>query len=316
MAVIQNNSLSKIISFLPSNIKNALNRLDTDTLSKINEIRLRADRACTITLNGENCVLSQSGICRDIKSALGVTGDDIDGFIYKLCRGSIYSYEPTLKEAFITRFGIRIGLSGVFGVGANSGSFSKIKGINIRLPRHIDGCSKGICDYLSQNGFPQGKGILIASPPGVGKTTLLRDLSLKLSSSVNIKGENTFLRVCVIDERNEIFMDNIFKSSACDFLSSVPKPFGIETASRVLNPQVIICDEIGTEAESTKILSAHSGGIILIASVHADSLEAINARAHIKALIDGGVFGAAYILQKTLCGVEGKMFELNKCSND
>lgn len=293
---LKDSAIYRIKPILPQTVKSALDRLDEKTLESINELRLRSDGICTLTIGADNCVLTNSGITKDTVNGICVSPEEMDSFIFRLCKGSVYSYEPTLRDGYISRFGIRVGISGVYSPSA--GNFTKIKSANIRLPRHIPGCSADIIKYIKEHGFPNSRGILICSSPGVGKTTLLRDLAVNLSSCMAAYGLSKFYRVCVIDERSEIFMETVFSGCACDFITGMPKHKGMETATRVLSAEVMICDEIGSADESHEILHARSGGVMLIASVHANSLESALERPHIKMLLDEKVFGAVYTLER------------------
>ena len=57
-----------------------------------------------------------------------------------------------------------------------------------------------------------------------------------------------------------------------------------------MSPQVIICDELGGEDEVRAVLSAQSGGVIFIASAHADSMRSLLSRPSMKAIHDAAVF--------------------------
>ncbi len=303
-------SIEKIKQFLPSGVRSILNKLDNDTLCRITELRLRADSVSTVTLGDTSCAISLNGLVSNTKYAIKVTKEELDSFIFRLCKGSVYSYEPTIKEGYITRFGIRVGLCGEYSQSGDKSTFTGIRSVNIRLPRHVDGCSRELINYIEQNGLFCCGGILVSSAPGVGKTTLLRDIAQKLSTGIIHNGEKQLLRVCVIDERSEIYMDEVFSESSADFMTGISKAHGIDIATRVLSPQVIICDEIGTQREANEILHANSGGVVLIASVHADSKQAILAKPHIKALIDQGVFNIIYMLSRDGSKVNGEIISL------
>ncbi len=296
-----------IVRYLPGAVRTALAKLDSETFSSITELRIHTCGAVSVCINGKSRSLTNSGITNSLKESVRVSQDELDSFIFKACHGSVYTHEESLKEGYLTVCGgVRIGISGICSVknGLVTG-FSKIKGVTVRLPRHIPGAGKDVLSYIENSGFPSGKGILIASSPGGGKTTLLRDLAKSLSEGFNLCGEKTIMRVCVIDERSEIYMDGIFDNCCIDFLTNMPKAKGMETATRVLSPEVIILDEIGTESEAKEIIKAHSGGVILIASAHADSIEALMARPHIKALIDAGVFGGVFCLERNRDKISG-----------
>ncbi|MBQ8759471.1 MAG: hypothetical protein IJZ20_07240, partial [Clostridia bacterium] len=183
----------------------------------------------------------------------------------------------------------------------NSQMPMEISSINIRLARHIPGCSESLMKHIGEKGFEDGKGILIISKPGIGKTTLLRDLAVNLSS------ENKYglKRVCVIDERDEIHMENVFENCCVDFLSGMSKTKGIETACRLLSPEIIICDEISGSEEAQKIILQKNSGVIFIASYHADSTESALKKEYIKRMFDDGVFSHLFLLTRNSKKVEG-----------
>jgi len=112
---------------------------------------------------------------------------------------------------------------------------------------------------------------------------VLRDLAVSLSTGWNA------MRVCVVDNRREIYMEEAFRMSIADFLVGYPKADGIEISTRTMNPEVIICDEIG-DGEAEKILAAQNSGVPLIASAHGASFDEIMRRRGIKRLYDSGVF--------------------------
>lgn len=294
----ESTAIFKLRQCLPHEVSSALSRLSKSLSDKISEIRLHAGGVCHVTIDGENLFLSSSGISRDSENAIPVSKNDLEDFLYRFCKGSIYTHEHSLSEFYITSDGIRVGIGGE----STGGIIREVKSLNIRIPRHINGCSKELFEYIYNDGFKNGKGILIISKPGHGKTTMLRDLALRLSSYS--KHEKDFLpkRVCVIDERNEIYMDNIFTKCCIDFLSGIPKVKGIEIASRVLSPEIIICDEISTSDEAEKITQQKNHGIVFIASFHSDSFANALSKEYINEMFKKGVFGAAYTLN--LCGTK------------
>ncbi len=291
--------ISKIKYFLPAKIIDSIDKLSPDTIKKANELRLKTDRPSTITLNGKTCFLCSQGLTQNPSLAIKVAQSDIDAFLYGFCQGSVYSYGSSIQEGFITRFGVRVGLSGDLCMNnAQIKGFSLIDGLNIRLPSHVSGASQVLINHILKNGFTKGKGFLVVSKPGVGKTTLLRDLALRLSTVCTIQGTTKIFRVCVIDERGEIRIGQVFDSSCADFLCGASKDLCINLATRVLSPDIIICDEIGSEKEAQEILKSVFSGIVFIASAHASSIQEVMSKKHIKTLIDSGVFGGICVLSR------------------
>ena len=282
-----NSSLHKIRDCLPQTVSSALSRLEKSTLDKISEIRLRRNGITSITIDGNNHILSVKGLTYETSFAIKCTRCDIEDFLYKFCKGSVYTHEKTILQSFIVRDGIRVGLGNTDSVGIPSS-------INVRLARHIPGCSETLMHHICENGFTDSKGILIISSPGIGKTTLLRDLAVNLSTN----NYGKIRRVCVIDERNEIFMENVFENCCVDFISGLGKCEGIERATRLLSPQVIICDEISGSDEANKITLQQNSGVIFIASFHADSVNSALNKEYIRKMFDDGVFSHIFLLER------------------
>jgi stage III sporulation protein AA len=130
------------------------------------------------------------------------------------------------------------------------------------------------------------RGVLIYSPPGVGKTSLLRNIAAELS-----KGKNP-LRVVVVDSRGELEFGLGSRYLCADVLSGYPKAVGIEIALRSMGAQIIICDEIGNDEDVSSICSAASGGAALLASAHAADMRSLMSKKNIQELHRSEVFGA------------------------
>lgn len=201
-----------------------------------------------------------------------VTQEDCRYLFDAICQHSVYAWANQLKDGFLTLpGGCRVGMAGR-GVVENN-CIQRIESptfFNFRVAREWVGCSDSVLSYL----FDQDGTIyhtLILSPPGCGKTTLLRDLARNLSVK--------YLRnVCIVDERGEIAgcrsgIPNCQLGPCCDVLDGCPKAQGMLWALRVMSPEVLICDEIGTSQEMETVQAALQCGCSVIASAHAGNTE-------------------------------------------
>ena len=179
--------------------------------------------------------------------------------------------------------GHRIGLTG--NVILSKGqviNISHIYSLNFRIAREILNCSNIAIPYIL-NGF-RVYNTLIVSPPGRGKTTILRDLIRKLSDEIK-------LNVGVVDERGEIAA--MYKGTPqnsigdrTDILDNIPKAIGMRMLIRSMNPKVIVADEIGTHEDIEAIKYAVCSGVSGIFTAHANNLEDIKRNPILNSLYD------------------------------
>jgi stage III sporulation protein AA len=253
----------------------------------LNEIRLRAGGIQSFVISGEE---------KEMKN-VALTEEDIAKTVYKLCSGSVYAHSEELKKGYISFCGMRIGVCGktLYGEKGICG-FSKYTSLNIRIPCHIPDAAGALFEHISKNGTEKTGGILVISPPCGGKTTFLRAFASGISKGYYENGKLMRKRVCVIDEREEIFLPGVFDGGYADILLSYPKIDGIELCTRVMSPEYIICDEIANIDEAAAVLDSASRGINFAASCHGRSISDVMKKTAFKKLFDEGVF-------KTVCEI-------------
>ncbi len=236
---------------------------------ELTEIRIRLGQPASLTAGGNNRVL-------DFRA----TAADMGECVARLCRGSVYAHSDTIREGYIRgQNGWRIGVCGI--VSDDGGNLREITSLNIRIPHAI----RGVCESLLKRCLAGNRlaSMLVYSPPGEGKTTLLRDLASRLASDYS-------RRVALLDTRGELYMAEMFRDGLCDVLTGYPRAKGIEIATRTLSPQVIVCDELGDAEEARAILAAQNTGVPMIASAHASQLGELLRRPNIRLLHEHGVF--------------------------
>ncbi len=243
------------------------------------EIRLRAYRQASLTLGGQNIMLP-----------LALTSAELFHILTQMCHGSLYSYSQNINDGFITLSGgIRVGVVGeaaceegrVVGV-------REISALCIRIPHRRTQVglrlSQQFKRQLRNGGSPQG--LLIYAPPGVGKTTLLRSMIYELA------GGDDPLRTVVIDTRGELTFPTGGEGLCLDVLTGYPRALGIGIATRSLNAQVMVCDEIGERQEALSLISAYHGGVPLIATAHAGSVRELLRHPGIQLLHKAEIFSS------------------------
>lgn len=187
---------------------------------------------------------------------------------------SLYAYEEELKQGFLTvQGGHRIGVCGQ--VSAENGRIRRIWPIsylNIRIAREFKGCARKMVSLLYRDG--NFLDTLILSAPGIGKTTLLRDLVRMIS----VGGSWCFgKKVGLVDERSEIAgsirgipqNDVGFRT---DVLDGCPKETGMMLLVRSMSPEVLAVDEIGGKEDMDALRYAMRCGVGILATIHSRSL--------------------------------------------
>lgn len=246
------------LNFLPPDIRRAIDCLNINFLT---EIRIRRGQPVIIEYHGEYAYINNFGVCANVNDAIRIY--DVDGLFASIIADGVYAYAEQLKNAFVTLDGgVRIGVAGEYVT--ERGAITAVRcvtSLNIRIPHDIKGCALDICSLIEERGV---NSLVIFSPPGYGKTTMLRDLARYLGRKNN---------VLVFDERNEIAAadsdgDGYLLGERCDIVRGGNKLEAFACAIRTMKPQIIITDELYGERDIEAVKYASDCGIAVYASTH------------------------------------------------
>lgn len=284
-----------IFPYLPPRIADTMRCLSQDFLETITEIRLRAALPLVLVTPQEKWLLTENGRETTIFTdrLMTVTKTEIEETVAKACGYSVYSHQKDLVNGYLSLAGgHRIGLCGtaVTENGVPIG-IREISSLNFRIAKEIPNAAENVLKLCFQKRL---ENILLAGPPGCGKTTVLRALAQQLSG-----GKSRKMYTCaVVDERAELFPNTRFQSTPCfaDVLSGYSKADGISLAVRVLSPEIVFCDEIGSAADVCAIADGMRCGVHFAVTAHAETIEQLQSRPSLKPLFAHGGIDTVLLL--------------------
>ncbi|ADQ46543.1 AAA ATPase [Caldicellulosiruptor kronotskyensis 2002] len=285
-----NTEVEKLLDRLPAEIVYTIKTTFEENLHEICEIKINL-----------NCPLIVIGKREYVFDSLIITKDILNKCISRLTNNSLFTYEKNILQGYFTvDGGHRIGVAGKFTFenGNKQGFVSSISGLNIRVAKTVRIESEKILKSIMKDSLDSIYNTLIISPPGCGKTTLLRNIIRILSSGEGILAGKGF-RVVVIDERSEICPKNNDRREIgirTFVLDGVDKLRGILMAVRSLNPQIIAMDELGSPSDYLAVCEASKMGVRIIATMHAESIKDIYMREFSRKIINQGVFEKVIVL--------------------
>ena len=277
-----------MLSIFPFEISQALNKLD---FNKLFEVRLRSNRPIKILYDNKWGYLTVDGFSISIKNSYIADKDIISFVVVNATEFSLYSATDTIIKGYIPLSnGCRIGICGeVVNVDGNIKTIKNFTSLIIRFPHSVDNSYFPFIDFIVQNKTINNT--LIISPPGGGKTTLLRSIAKQLSSSFN---------VLIIDERQEIAGVNegefYFDVNDCDVISCGNKSEVMSNAIRSCAPQIIITDEMSQD-DFISMRYAVSCGVNIITSIHALSIENLLKKPNFEKFFSDKIFDRYIVLE-------------------
>lgn len=240
------------------------------------ELRLRIHRKLTVVSVTETVHLNGPEI----------TPQHLEHLLERASGCSAHVSGELLRQGYLhTASGCRIGFCGT--VTGDGKILRALTSANIRIPHAVPGCAKEIAKRMLQEGV---ENTLILSPPGCGKTTLLRDLIRLLSESG--------LRISVADERGELAGQSgrnpgFDLGPNTDVMTGGTKSETAMMLLRSMNPQILAFDEITASRDLAVIRQAAGCGVTLLATAHAESRELMKCRPIYQELLCSRIFRKA-----------------------
>ncbi len=265
--------MNDILAYMPPQISAIIVR--SEYAREVNEIRFCMNKPVML------CCKEVMYCLRDSKGQNVIADKECFNFILdRLTGGSLYSVNESIRQGFVTtKGGHRVGVCGTaVSEGDKIIHVKDISALCFRVAREAEGCAHKLSFDIIEDGRVLNG--LIASPPGYGKTTMLRDLCRILAGGSAPCG---FKKVGITDERGEIAavyngvqrFDTGLSSFVCTGYSKLN---AMKIMLRSMSPDVIVTDEIGSGEEFAAVFEALKCGVSVIASVHAYCLDDLKRR--------------------------------------
>lgn len=269
------------VGILPVRLRREALSLPPSDQNQAEELRLRSGWPMTALLSGHEISLGGPPVeSRELEQLLEIAS-----------RASVHAFLPQIRQGFLTiEGGHRIGLCGTAVLeGGEVHALRTVSSASIRIARQVKGACAPVLDSLCPNG--RLTDTLILSPPGLGKTTLLRDLIFRVSEGVNCAA----LRVALADERGEVAAlyggrPQLDVGRRTDVVEGCPKAQGLMLLLRAMNPQVLAVDEITAPEDVAALQTAAGCGVTLLATAHAAGREDLLRRPLYRPLLEERLF--------------------------
>lgn len=265
---------------LPPRLRQEALSLPREDQSRAEELRLRMGRPMSVVFSEEERSLGTTA----------VEAKELEQLIEISSRASLHTVLDQVCRGYLTiEGGHRIGLCGTATLrNGEIHSLSRMSSANLRIARQVRGVSQPVFDSLC----PKGRLVstLILAPPGMGKTTLLRDLVRRVSD-----GDGCIpLRVSLADERGEVAalyngMPQLEVGGRTDVVEGCPKAQGLMLLLRAMNPQVLAVDEITAPEDVQALKTAFGCGVTLLATAHGAERGDLERRTLYRPLLEEGM---------------------------
>lgn len=281
-------------ALLPPKWQRLARHLPDHQKAQAEELRLRVGQSMTVLLP-EGEVWPSGEVPRP-----AVTQADLEQLCDIVSGYSRYAASETLLQGYLTaRGGYRVGFCGTAVL--RDGERKNLRDLSSACIRI--GCEQREIALPLLPQLMEGTRLcstLLLSPPGLGKTTLLRDMVRCLSDGT---AQWPPYRVAVVDERGEIAgmyrgAPQLAVGCHTDVLDGCPKAAGILMLLRAINPQIIAVDEITAPEDVAAIINASHCGVTLLSTLHAAAVEELREKPLLAPLLSSGVFRRAVVIRR------------------
>jgi len=266
---------------LPPRLRRAALELSDEEQAGAEELRLRTGLPMSAVFpQGERCL-----------GGPPVEPRELEQLVELASRASLHAVLDQVRRGYLTiRGGHRLGLCGTAVVREGQiHSLSRLSSADLRIARQVRGAADPVLDSLCPGG--RLTDTLILAPPGLGKTTLLRDLVRQVSDGTGTAP----LRVSLADERGEVAamyngVAQLAVGARTDVMEGCPKAQGLMLLLRAMNPQVLAVDEITAPEDAAALETAAGCGVTLLATAHGRDRGDLVRRPLYRPLLEGGLF--------------------------
>lgn len=257
----------EIKKYIPSSIRYAINSMPEKIWGILNEINFITGQEITLKTGNKRVYLTKSGISNNKRDAIIVSKNDVLKTFELITESSLYAYNRFVRDGFLTlKGGHRVGIVG--NCVCEDNKITNVNSINslcFRIAHDIHGINNLVFDEIYDG--VSLKSCIIVSPPGCGKTTLLRDIAFQLSNT------NKIIKCVIIDERYEIAACYEGEASlnvghVTGVISGCKKDIAIPVVVRSMSPDVILVDELASQTDINSVKYALASGCAVIATTH------------------------------------------------